>query len=337
MKGPDFFRFAGNRHATQDRPFNGLLQFIPQPEDRLQADVPRHAAFESTDLQWVEIKENISTEGVRVELLADSPRYWLQFQLAGTADVYLPHAIRVAEGVCFGFGSRREKIPITLAKSSVWMLLVGCKQEMLPLLAAEFEPLAGLQALCGDDGPLDLIVPEQPIDYIQRRKFQAFEKMEYKPYSTPVLLSEWLLRNLQYLYKSKPTHAYKQISLYHEALQYIRKHYMDDLSKQSLAEALNVSVRTLTRAFEDRPIKIGDFIHKLKLDKARELLYTTDRPIEDISRELNFSCPKYFSNSYRQHFFESPTEFRLRHGADEEWARVDVHVNRKGKHEKRAQ
>ncbi|MEC3880921.1 hypothetical protein [Parapedobacter sp. 10938] len=71
MKSPEFFRFAGNRHVTQDRSFNGLLQFIPQPESP-PADVPRHAAFESTDLQWLEIKENITTEGVRVELLADS-------------------------------------------------------------------------------------------------------------------------------------------------------------------------------------------------------------------------------------------------------------------------
>lgn len=126
------------------------------------------------------------------------------------------------------------------------------------------------------------------------------------------MLAEWLLRNLEYLYRSQPAPGYKQVSLYHEALQYIRSHYTEDLTKPSIAGALNVSVRTLTRAFENRPIKIVDYIHKLKLDKARELLYTTDRPIEDISRELNFSCPKYFSNSYRQHFFESPSEFRMK-------------------------
>lgn len=69
MINPAFFRFAGNRHVTQGRPFNGLLHFIPQPESRLPTDTPRHAAFESTDLQWLEIKENISTEGVRITKL----------------------------------------------------------------------------------------------------------------------------------------------------------------------------------------------------------------------------------------------------------------------------
>ena len=312
MQNRNFFRFAGNRHTSQGKPFNGLLHFIPQPVGQLPADTPRHAAFESTDLQWLEIKENISMEGVRVELLADTARYWLLFQLGGTTDVYLPHAIRVTEGTCFSFGSKRSKIPLVLASGHVWLLVVACKPTTLPLLAAEFGPLAGLKALGSNDGPLDVMIPEMPIDYVQRRKFQAFEKMTYKPYSTSVMLTEWLLRNLQYLNRSQSTPGYKQVSLYHEALQYIRSNYKDDLTKPLIAEALNVSVRTLTRAFENRPIKISDFIHKLKLDKARELLYTTERPIEDISRELNFSCPKYFSNSYRQHFFESPTEFRLR-------------------------
>ena len=321
MINPAFFRFAGNRHVTQGRPFNGLLDFIPQPEGRLPTDTPRHATFESTDLQWLEIKENIATDGVRVELLTNAPRYWLLFQLGGTTDVYLPHAIRVAEGVCLGFGSRREKIPITLAKGSVWILLVGCKQEMLPLLAEEFGPLAGLRELCNDDGPLDVMVPEQAIDYAQRRRFEALEKMEYKPFGTPTLLSEWLYRSVFHLYKPERVSGHTQISLYHEALQYIKKHYQSDITKASIAEALNVSSRKLNRAFENRPLKINDFILKLKLNKAMELLYRTDAGVEEVSRELNFSCPKHFSKLYRQHFFESPTEFRLKYrplGPDEE-------------------
>lgn len=313
MINPAFFRFAGNQHITSGRPFNGLLHFIPQPEGWTPRDIPRHAAFESTDLQWLEIKENISTEGVRVELLADSPRYWLLFQLGGTADVYLPHAIRVVEGVCFGFGSRREKIPIIPAKGNVWMLLVGCKPGVLPSLSEEFEQLAEVAALCGDDGPLDVMVPEQAIDYTQRRRFEALEKADYKPWGTPAFLTEWLYRSLLHLYKPERVSGRTQITLYHEALQYIKKHYQTDITKASIAEALNVSTRKLSRAFENRQLKIGDFILKLKLNKAKELLYRTDAGIEEVSRELNFSCPKHFSKLYRQHFFESPTEFRLKY------------------------
>lgn len=314
MKAPGFFRFAGYDPPADGRPFNGLLAFLPHPESRqLPQGVLQHVAFEGNGFQWLEIKGRIMPDKLHIELTADSPRYWLLFQLAGSSEVYLPHAIRIADGGCFGVGSKRSKIPLVLAKGNAWLLLIGCKSETLPLLVDEFEQLAGLAGLFSDDGSLDSIVLEQSIDHVLRRRFQALEKMEYKPFGTPILLSEWLLRTLQHLHKPMQPPVYGQITLYHEALQYIKKHYQEDISKVSIAEALNVSTRTLNRAFENRPMKIGDFIHKLKLNKARELLYTTNRPIEEIARELNFSCPKYFSNRYRQHFFESPTEFRLQH------------------------
>ena len=316
MKNHHFFRFAGNRHTSQDKPFNGLLHFIPQPVDRSPTDTPRYAAFESTDLQWLEIKENISTEGVRVELLTDTPRYWLLFQLGGTVDVYLPHAIRVTEGTCFSFGSRRSKVPLVLASGHVWLLVVACKPATLPLLAAEFEPLADLAALGSDEGPLDVMIPEVPIDYAQHRRFDALEKMAYKPFGTPVFLSDWLHRTLLHLYNGERASGQTQITLYHDALQYIKKHYRDDISKASIAEALHVSTRKLNRAFENRPIKISDFILKLKLNKAKELFYGTDAGVEEVSRELNFSCPKHFSKLYKQYFFESPTEFKQKSRRD---------------------
>jgi len=173
--------------------------------------------------------------------------------------------------------------------------------------------LAGLQALYDDDGPLDLMVPEQAIDYAQRRRFEALEKMEYRPFGSQAFLSEWLYRSLLHLYHFERVSARTQITLYHEALQYIKKHYRADITKASIAETLNVSSRKLNRAFENRPLKINDFILKLKLNKAKELLYRTDAGVEEVSRELNFSCPKHFSKLYRQHFFESPTEFRLKY------------------------
>src|SRR5690606_23004375 len=207
---------------------------------------------------------------------------------------------------------------VVLPKDHVWLLVVACKPAMLPLLAAEFEALVELESLCSDDGPLDVMVPEQSIDYVQRRRFEALEKASYKPFGTPVFLSDWLHRTVFHLYGAGRVPGNTQITLYHEAMQYIKKHYRDDINKASIAEALNVSTRKLNRAFENRPVKINDFILKLKLNKAKELLYGTDRGIEEVSRELNFSCPKHFSKLYRQHFFESPREFRLKLRSSEE-------------------
>ncbi len=107
MKAPGFFRFAGYDPPADGRPFNGLLAFLPHPESRqLPQGVLQHVAFEGNGFQWLEIKGRIMPEKLHIELTADSPRYWLLFQLAGSSEVYLPHAIRIADGGCFGFGSR---------------------------------------------------------------------------------------------------------------------------------------------------------------------------------------------------------------------------------------
>ncbi len=60
-------------------------------------------------------------------------------------------------------------------------------------------------------------------------------------------------------------------------------------------------VKTLTGETPSR------LLRKARLERADELLRTTDRPIADIAFEVGFSAPSYFSKSYREHFGELPS------------------------------
>ncbi|MFR9565048.1 MAG: substrate-binding domain-containing protein [Rikenellaceae bacterium] len=51
-------------------------------------------------------------------------------------------------------------------------------------------------------------------------------------------------------------------------------------------------------------------LRKARLERADELLRTTDRPIADIAFEVGFSAPSYFSKSYKEHFGELPSGVR---------------------------
>ncbi|MFD2915001.1 hybrid sensor histidine kinase/response regulator transcription factor [Psychroserpens luteus] len=52
------------------------------------------------------------------------------------------------------------------------------------------------------------------------------------------------------------------------------------------------------------------FIRKVRLEKAKELLKTTDLSISEIAYNTGFNDPNWFSKAFKEEFDQSPTEFR---------------------------
>ncbi len=95
------------------------------------------------------------------------------------------------------------------------------------------------------------------------------------------------------------------------AMQYIRLHYTDpELSKASVAEAMHVSNRTLDYAFKPGFTKVYNYILKIRLLKAGELLRLTDRPVQAIMFEVGFDDRSNFRKAFRKYFGMSPSEYR---------------------------
>lgn len=55
---------------------------------------------------------------------------------------------------------------------------------------------------------------------------------------------------------------------------------------------------------------VNDYIVSVRLKKAKHLLVSTDKTIAEISTEVGFSSPTYFSTSFRLKFNLSPREFK---------------------------
>ena len=60
-----------------------------------------------------------------------------------------------------------------------------------------------------------------------------------------------------------------------------------------------------------------ELLRKIRLNKARELLSTTDKPIGEIAYEVGFSAPAYFTRVFREMYGESPSDLRIRLGMKE--------------------
>ncbi|MGH6932531.1 MAG: GlxA family transcriptional regulator [Dongiaceae bacterium] len=83
------------------------------------------------------------------------------------------------------------------------------------------------------------------------------------------------------------------------------------LAARELAQRAGISVRALDRILRDR---VGEspmhYYLKIRLQAARNALFYSDTPVQDVAASYGFSCPEVFSRSFRAHFGMSPRDFR---------------------------
>lgn len=53
-----------------------------------------------------------------------------------------------------------------------------------------------------------------------------------------------------------------------------------------------------------------ELIRRLRLQRGRELLITTEKTIGEIAYEIGFSTPAYFTKCYRDAYGETPSQAR---------------------------
>ncbi|MBD0694080.1 helix-turn-helix domain-containing protein [Streptomyces sp. CBMA123] len=90
-----------------------------------------------------------------------------------------------------------------------------------------------------------------------------------------------------------------------------------ELSPALLARELNVSVRTLHRAFAGAEETVAGYIRRRRLEHARSaLLLATGRPsISELAAYWQFADSSHFSRAFKRHYGQSPAEFARASGS----------------------
>ena len=84
-----------------------------------------------------------------------------------------------------------------------------------------------------------------------------------------------------------------------------------DKDLESIAKILNVSYSLFRREFKNKcGISPGQYRLELKLAKAKELLYSTNMSIAEVSEKLHFECLGQFSTFFKKRTGVSPLEYR---------------------------
>jgi YesN/AraC family two-component response regulator len=105
--------------------------------------------------------------------------------------------------------------------------------------------------------------------------------------------------------------AKKKNPILEQVEHYVQKHYMDELSLQILASLFNVNNVYLGRLFKEETNEyFSDYLTRIRLIKAKELLTTTFLKPTDIANQIGFLDANYFFRKFKHNLGLSPMEYR---------------------------
>lgn len=110
----------------------------------------------------------------------------------------------------------------------------------------------------------------------------------------------------------------KEQQLVSDVIKYIYDNYTKELTINDVTEKFNITDTKLNKILMSYSGKrFIEFLNALKIDKACEMLLTTDKSVIDISFELGFNTVKTFNNNFSKLKNMSPTDFRktVKHGS----------------------
>lgn len=98
-----------------------------------------------------------------------------------------------------------------------------------------------------------------------------------------------------------------------QCMAYIQENYSKDLSLEEIARRFDFNYSYFSSYFKKiSGLKFTDYVAKVRLQKAKDLLRTTDKKVYDIALEVGYANAQYFYRVFKKEFGLSPEEFRKR-------------------------
>jgi len=96
-----------------------------------------------------------------------------------------------------------------------------------------------------------------------------------------------------------------------KTLAFLRDHLAESIDLTRLARHAHLSPSRLSHLFREQvgqtPLQ---YLERLRVDRARQLLELTAHPVQDIARRVGFDSPFYFSLRFKKQTGQSPRQYR---------------------------
>ena len=102
-----------------------------------------------------------------------------------------------------------------------------------------------------------------------------------------------------------------KVELAIKAKEYINKHFAEKLSAKTIGIELFIDPFHLHRVFKENfGLSIPEYQHKVRINKAKQLLEDTNLSLSFISSDIGYNSLSHFSRVFKNHTNYSPSKYR---------------------------
>ena len=155
-----------------------------------------------------------------------------------------------------------------------------------------------------------------PVNLILREQFEEIirENQDQKP-SYEKFIKSCICKILAVLYRNgtlpESPLDNKELRRIQPALDYVENHYAEPVTLDYATSLLHVDKSHFCRIFKQfTGFSFMEYVNFIRICNAEKLLVTTKKSIAQISEEVGFSSPSYFSEIFKKHLSYPPTFYR---------------------------
>lgn len=139
---------------------------------------------------------------------------------------------------------------------------------------------------------------------------RMFLEMQKKAVYSAFNMMKWCVYGLNKALDSS-NELLKKETLAEKMRGYLDQHYMEDITRNDVAEQLGLTAEYAGKLFKrEMGINIQDYINRLRIEKAAFLLKETDQKVIDIAMTVGFNNIPYFTTLFKKHKGMTPREFQ---------------------------
>ncbi len=110
----------------------------------------------------------------------------------------------------------------------------------------------------------------------------------------------------------------RSVSQVETAKEYIRDNYSKDISLDDVSRRVNISPYYFSKIFKEETGEgFVEYLTGVRMEKAKELLSTTECSMKEICSMVGYSDPNYFSRSFKKNVGVTPTEYKAEGGVEQ--------------------
>ncbi|MBO5060867.1 MAG: helix-turn-helix domain-containing protein [Clostridia bacterium] len=128
---------------------------------------------------------------------------------------------------------------------------------------------------------------------------------------------ERVLERIRHAFPADTGSENQQSEIFKKLLEYINDNYDKDIKLADVASQNYVSERYVAQLFNRYyDMSFLQYLTKLRMERARHLLLTTQKTISEIGNEVGYSNGSYFNKVFKKYYDQTPNSVR-RNGAYE--------------------